>query len=161
MATSLEVKNSIKRNLSDLIGRTGNWHYLSRNSEVDNAKEVIGELILIVDRLLNIVQVPFDTTEIEPKEIPLKAAPFQPECKCEIVQNGDGILTIYYCQYHRSITYVYDELNGLITTDKIMRREFTAFGRQSIVDLLSFLDKCKKNSLTGEIGKARDENVGR
>ncbi len=158
MATPLEIKNSIKRNLSELIGRTGNWHYLSRDSEVDNAKEAIGELILIVDRLLDIVQVPLNTIEIEPKEIPLKAAPFQPECKCKVVQDENGDLTIYHCQYHRSIDYVYDEL---LTIYDIMEREHATSGRRPIVDLLSFLDTCKENSLTGLIGKPGDENVGR
>ena len=149
MATPLEIKNSIRSNLSGLVDRTSNWSYLSLGIE-----ETIVDLVWEVKRLLDIVEVPLDTSEIE-EQISLKAAPFQPECKCKVVQSENGDLTIYHCQYHRSIAYVYDELVSILEVEHIATRQDLAIG------LLSFISECKKNSLTGRVSKARDENVGR
>lgn len=91
------------------------------------------------------------------EKITLKAAPFQPECKCEVAQDEDGSLTIYHCQYHRSIKYLHNRLADILE-DKQLR---TLDLMNMIYEDHAFLDECKKNSLTGEIGKARDENVGR
>ncbi len=120
----------------------------SLKTEINIVRVLIRDLTDIINKLVD---------RIEIQQSP-EAAPFQPECKCEIVQNSDGILTIYHCQYHRSITYVYDELTAVYD---IMEQGLATSGRLSIADLLSFLGECKKNSLTGEIGKPRDENVGR
>ncbi len=142
----------IEKNLAELIEHTHHWHYSSEGykvdrTEVDDVKETMQILIQTIDKM-------FDDAK---EEIPL-TAPFQPECKCEIVQNRDGILTIHYCQYHRGIAYVHNEL---VSISELIEQEYIKTSRVSVIDLLSFLDECKRNSLTGVIGKAGDENVGR
>ncbi len=119
-----------------------NSYYLKRNNE----------LLEWVTETLN------KWTGIKPTEkITLKAAPFQPECKCEVAQDEDGSLTIYHCQYHRSIKYLHNRLTDILEDRQLRTLDLM----NMIYEDHAFLDECKKNSLTGEIGKARDENVGR
>jgi len=121
------------------------------------ANHRIDDLVYIVSDLVDVVE--SQERIFNKEQLPLKAAPFQPECKCDAWQRRhDGKLIIQHCQYHRGIAYVHDEL---IAISKLMEREYLIAGRELIIDLLSFLDDCKNNSLTGKIGKARDENVGR
>ncbi len=114
-------------------------------------------------RLDNLAKIIIDMLELESElpdkkdeQLPLKAAPFQPECKCEAWQHRhDGKLIIRHCQYHRSIAYIYDELVAIYDPMDL------AVEQRLIADLLLFIDTCKKNSFTGQIGKAGDENIGR
>ncbi len=107
------------------------------------------------------------------EKILLESVPFQLECKCDAGgYQPNGKLIIHHCQYHRSIGYIHKELAELIDNmfsfaeDEDKMPVDSLFGEyaeivRSVKDNLTFLDECKKNSLTGEIGKARDENMGR
>ncbi len=144
--SSKETKKIIENELREIIKDAGSGHdaYLIR------------QLAAVIGTLVNSVIMDEETLYTE--ELPLKAPPFQPECKCNVIEDENGHLTIYHCQYHRSIAYVHDEL---VAISKLMEREYTMAGRDLIIDLLSFISECKKNSLTGRVGKPEDKNVRR
>ncbi len=144
--SSEETKKFIKKQLEIIIGDNGDGY----NSFL------IRRLAWIVGMLTDEVIVEEKASNNLPAEqLPLEAAPFQPECKCKVVRDSDGGLTIYHCQYHRSIAYVHDEL---VSTVEV---KYRAKHLDLIIGLLSFVNECKKNSLTGQVGKARDENIGK
>ncbi len=119
------------------------------------ANHRIDDLSYIVSDLINIVE--FQERVFNKEQVSLKAAPFQPECKCTVVRDEDGSLTIYHCQYHRSIKYIHGKLDDMLEDQQLQTLNLM----NMIYEDRAFLDECKKNSLTGEIGKPRDENVGR
>ncbi len=159
MATPLEIKNSIRGSLSSLIIHMNTWNRsgYTEPGEINNIKDTVYSLVSIVNRLLDIVEIPLDTPESKNEQLSLKAAPFQPECKCQVVQDENGDLTIYHCQYHRSVKYLHGRLDDILHDRKI--------GILALMNMLyedrAFLDECKENSLTGQTGKAGDENIGR
>ncbi len=155
MATPLDRKSLIKRTLSELVDHTNSYN------EIDDIKGILRTLIFSVNALLDIVEVPLDTKE----QLSLNAAPFQPGCRCKVERESDGSLTIYHCVYHRSIEYIH---NGLIAILKEIEEDslYPSLGQVSpgleiATAAISTLNRHKKKSFTGEIGKPRDENVGR
>ncbi len=129
-------------------------------TEIDNIKEAIEGLAIVARKLVDVIDGPIDTKlELHAKHLPLNPAPFQPECRCIVGRQNDNSIAIYHCDYHRSIDFIHNSLKALLI-DISMETSKNEL-RETIRADIAFLDRCKEKSLTGRIGKARDENVGR
>lgn len=143
---SEETKKFIKKQLEIIIGDNGDGYNAFLIRRLAWIMGMLTDEVIVDEKVSN---------NLSAEQLPLRAAPFQPECKCKVVRDSDESLTIYHCQYHRSIAYVHDEL---VSTVEVKHR---AKHLDLIIGLLSFISECKKNSLTGRVGIAKDENVGR
>ncbi len=146
----LEIKSALKESLSGLFRQMNSWNRsrYSTPDEINGIKNTVYSLTAIVDRLLDIIEVPLDTSK---EQLQLNPAPFQPECRCIVGRQNDNSVAIYHCDYHRSIDFIHNSLKALLIDISMETSENKL--RETIRADIAFLDRCKEKSLTGKVGK--------